>query len=95
VLIEGQTTAAPRPPIGIERTLYGLALSVIAGGAMLGASKVTILLAEHSGQLTATIAHDGTGAIDPTDDQDRVGAAGGDLVVTSGPSGVEYVASFP
>jgi signal transduction histidine kinase len=94
VLVEARTTNGQRPPVGIERTLYGLALSAITGGAALGASKVTILLVEQSQQLTATISHDGTGAVDPTDDQDRVGAAGGDLVVSSGPSGVVYVASF-
>jgi signal transduction histidine kinase len=92
--IDAHAMDGQRPPIGVERALYGLVVSVIAGGTALGASKVTISLTDRARQLTATIARDGTGAVDPTDDQDRIGAAGGDLVVTSGPSGAVYVASF-
>jgi signal transduction histidine kinase len=95
VLIEDDLPAGHRPAIGIERALYGLAVSVIAGGAARGASKATIFVGERSGRLTATVTRDGTGPIDPTDDEDRIGAAGGSLAVTIATNDVEYVASFP
>ena len=63
-------------------------------GKSAGASKVRIRLTEKCGQVTAILSHDAAHTIDPTDDEDRVGAAGGRMLVTTGPDGVEYVASF-
>lgn len=95
VLIELDTSIERRPPLAVERVVYGLTLSMIADGEALGASKVTISLGERAGQFTATIVHDAASTVDPTDDEDRVGALGGNLLVTAGSEGVEYVASFP
>jgi hypothetical protein len=56
---------------------------------------MSVRIEERAGTFTVTIRHDGVGAADHTDDEDRVGAVGGELEVLTVHGGVEYVASFP
>jgi hypothetical protein len=56
---------------------------------------VSIHIEERLGRYTVSIRHDGIGAADHTDDEDRVGAVGGRLDVLAVDGGVAYVASFP
>jgi signal transduction histidine kinase len=95
IVIEHDGSAGQRPPVVVERVVYGLALSMLASGHAHGASTLTIQLGQLSGRFTATIAHDAAAVVDTTNDEDRVGAVGGTLVVASGAEGVGYVASFP
>jgi signal transduction histidine kinase len=95
LLVDIEPASPHRAPAAVEHAIYRLARSMIDDGKSAGASKVSIRLTENGGQFTAILKHDAAHTIDPTDDEDRVGAAGGRLGVTTAPDGVEYVASFP
>jgi signal transduction histidine kinase len=88
-----------RPSIATERAVYGVALSIIRNAEASGASKVSIALTSSDRHFTATFDHDATApTLDPTDDEDRVGAVGGNLDVTigaQGAHGLHAMASFP
>jgi signal transduction histidine kinase len=95
LVIDVEPSSLHRPPAAVERAIYRLGRSMMEDGKSAGASKVSIRLTDEGGQFTAILKHDAAHTIDPTDDEDRVGAAGGRLLITTGPDGVEYVASFP
>jgi len=88
--------AAPdtRPDLAVERVAYGVALSSMSEAEAHGASAMWVRIDERAGRFTVSIRHDGVGAADHTDDEDRIGAVGGALEVHVD-NGVEYVASFP
>jgi signal transduction histidine kinase len=92
-----EVDAAPltRPDLAVERVAYGVALSSLAEAEAHGASAMSIRVEKRVGRFTVSIRHDGVGAADHTDDEDRVGALGGRLDVLSVDDGVAYVASFP
>ena len=75
--------------------MYGVALSSLSEAQAHGASAMSMRIEERAGRYTVTIRHDGVGAADHTDDEDRVGAVGGRLDMVSVDGGVMYVASFP
>ena len=84
-----------RPDLAVERVVYGVALSSLSEAEAHGASAMSIRIDERAGRYTVTIRHDGVGAADHTDDEDRVGAVGGRLEVLSVDGGAAYGASFP
>jgi signal transduction histidine kinase len=84
-----------RPDLAVERVVYGVVLSSLSEAQAHGASAMSVRIEQRVGRYTVTIRHDGVGAADHTDDEDRVGAVGGALDVLAGTDGVAYRASFP
>ncbi len=95
VLLDVEAAPETRPDLAVERVVYGVALASLSEAEAHGASAMSIRIEERIGRYTVTIRHDGVGAADRTDDEDRVGAVGGRLDVLSVDPGVAYVASFP
>jgi signal transduction histidine kinase len=95
LLVEVDPSLRDRPEAAVEYATYALARSMIDEGEAAGASNVTIRLSECDGRLVAVLRRDAVGTLDVIDDEARLGAVGGTLVVTAGADGVEYVASFP
>ncbi|MEP6660918.1 MAG: histidine kinase [Acidimicrobiales bacterium] len=95
LVVEVDPSLHERPDATVEHAAYALSRSMIDHGELAGASKVAIRLSACDGRFTVVLRCDAVGNVDVTDDEDRVGAVGGSLVVTGGADGVEYVASFP
>jgi signal transduction histidine kinase len=95
VVLDVEAAPETRPDLAVERVVYGVALASLSEAEAHGASAMSIRIEERIGRYTVTIRHDGVGAADHTDDEDRVGAVGGRLDVLSADRGVAYVASFP
>jgi signal transduction histidine kinase len=94
IVLDVEAAPETRPDLAVERVAYGVALSSLSEAEAHGATAMSIRIEERNGRYTVTIRHDGVGAADHTDDEDRVGAVGGRLDVMSADSGVVYVASF-
>jgi signal transduction histidine kinase len=95
IVLDATAAPATRPDLAVERVVYGVSLSSLSEAEAHGASAMSIRIEERAGRFTVTIRHDGVGAADHTDDEDRVGAVGGRLDMLAGEDGVAYVASFP
>jgi signal transduction histidine kinase len=95
LVVEVDTAPAERPDLAVERVAYGVVLSALAEAEAHGASAMSVRIEERAGRFTVIVGHDGVGAADHTDDEDRVGALGGRLDLMTVGEGVSYVASFP
>jgi signal transduction histidine kinase len=95
LVLDVEDAPETRPDLAVERVVYGVALSSLSEAEAHGASTMSIRIEERLGRYTVSIRHDGIGAADHTDDEDRVGAVGGRLDVLAVDGGVAYVASFP
>ncbi len=85
-----------RDSLSVERSAYALATSVLRRARAADATRVLIALDRSRGALTATMEHDGRiDGIDVTDDEDRVGAVGGELEVVVTGGVIRYEAAFP
>jgi signal transduction histidine kinase len=84
-----------RPDLAVERVVYGVVLSSLSEAESHGASALSVRIDQRAGRYSVTIRHDGVGAADHTDDEDRIGAVGGVLDTFSSIDGVAYSARFP
>jgi signal transduction histidine kinase len=95
LVLDVEDAPEDRPDLAVERVVYGVVLSSMSEAESHGASAMSVRVDERAGRYTVIIRHDGVGAADHTDDEDRVGAVGGVLESFAGIDGVTYVARFP